>query len=199
MYTDFNAKWTILEQTDNNSSPIALTLFGSMAIDGKLQDKLNSNGRLTDSKGDPLYKYLSLTDRFSYFSQVIIGRKFTNWLSLQAGASFTHYNTVEWDYSHDIVGFHFNGRAKISDQTSFIFNYDLPLKIKDISEQLNWDTHALPNVCFGVEIATFTHAFQIYFGTADGIIQQDIMMYNQDDWKNKGLAIGFNITRLWMY
>lgn len=106
---------------------------------------------------------------------------------------------VDWDYDHDKVGIHVNGRIKFSPQGSFIFNYDQPLKIDAISEQTNWDTHALPNVSFGVEISTSTHAFQIYAGSADGIIPQDIMMYNQNDWLDKGLAFGMTITRLWNF
>lgn len=199
MYTDLNAKWTILEQTTNNSSPIALALFGSMAIDGRNEDAIGSGKVVPSREFGTENEAFGFSDRLSYFSQVIVGRKFTDWLSLQVGGSYTHYNAVQYDESHDVFGFHFNGRAKISDQTSLIFNYDLPLKIESISEQTNWDTHSLPNVCFGIEIATFTHAFQIYVGTADGIIPNDAMMYNYNDWKNQGLAIGFNITRLWMF
>jgi len=118
---------------------------------------------------------------------------------LQAGASFTHYNMAGWDYNHDVVGIHFSGRLKFSPQGSIIFNYDKPLNIDGISEQTEWNTQAKENVSIGVEFFTFTHAFQIYLGTADGILPQDVMMYNQKDWTNKGLALGFTITRLWMF
>ena len=106
---------------------------------------------------------------------------------------------VGWDYDHDVIGAHVNGRIKFSPQSSIIFNYDAPLKIKDISEQTSWDKHAKQNLSVGVEISTYTHAFQIYVGNARGIIPQNVMMYNQNDWSSDGLAIGFTITRLWMY
>ena len=198
MYTDFNAKWTILEQTRENTVPIALALYGVMAIDGRNADAFGT-GTVVDTKGQTLPKSISFNNRVSYFSQIIIGRKFTDWLSLQAAASFTHYNMVGWDYNHDLIGIHFNGRIKVSPQGSFVFNYDLPLEIKDISEQAEMVNNPKPNLAFGFEISTSTHAFQIYMGTADGIIAQDMMMYNQNDWKDKGLAIGMNITRLWNF
>ncbi len=198
MYTDLNAKWTIFKQTEKNTIPVSVALFGSFAIDGRDVSTLET-GQVVDTKGETLPKNIKFDDRFSYFSQLIIGRKFTDWLSIQAGASFTHYNMAGWDYNHDIIGAHVNGRIKFSPQGSLIFMYDHPLKIKDISEQWTWDTHPKPNLAVGVEIFTFTHAFQMYVGTADGIIPQDIMMYNQKDWKDKGLAIGFTITRLWMF
>ena len=169
-----------------------------MAIDGRNADAFGT-GKIVETKGLTLPKSISFNDRISYFSQIIIGRKFTDWLSLQAAASFTHYNMVGWDYNHDLIGIHFNGRIKVSPQGSFIFNYDLPLEIKDISEQAEMVTNPKPNLAFGFEISTSTHAFQIYMGTADGIIAQDMMMYNQNDWKDKGLAIGMNITRLWSF
>lgn len=200
MYTDVNAKYSLLKQTERSSVPVSVTLFGSAAVDGRNVSAFGT-GKL-HQPGEGLAQYsVGFADRMSYFSQIIVARKFTSWLSLQAGASFTHYNMVAAQYDHDLVGLHFNGRVKISPQSSIIFNYDAPLKITDISEQSTWidKNHPTSNLCFGIEIATFTHAFQIYVGTADGILPQDNMMWNRNDWQNKGLAVGFNITRLWMF
>ena len=99
MYTDFNAKWTILKQTEKNTIPVSVALFGSFAIDGRNSSEFGS-GKIVESKFPSLPIYISLTDRFSYFSQLIIGRKFADWLSLQVGASYTHYNMVKWNESH---------------------------------------------------------------------------------------------------
>jgi len=198
MYTDLNAKYTIWEQTENNTKPVAVSVFGSLAIDGRNESAFGT-GKVYRS-GEGIAQYTVRTSgRLSYFSQIMVGRKFNDWLSLQAAASFTHHNMVAKTYNHDVIGAHLCGRIKFSTQGSFIFNYDHPLKIQGISEQLNWDTHAKPNVSAGIEIFTYTHAFQLFVGTADGIIPQDIMVYNQKDWKDKGLAIGFTITRLWMF
>ncbi len=55
-----------------------------------------------------------------------------------------------------------------------------------------------PSLKFGVEISTFTHAFQIYVGNAAGILPQLDMMNNMNK-PFEGLAFGFTITRLWMF
>ena len=143
------------------------------------------------------YKF---TNRFSYFSQLIIGRKFCDWFSFQATGSFTHYNSVDSTMNHDVVGVGFNGRVKFSPQSSFIFQYDIPLYIKSISEQLNYKA-AKPNFGIGYEVSTSTHAFQIFISTADGILQQDNYLYNTNDVANgfSDLMIGFTITRLWSF
>ncbi|WP_142532131.1 DUF5777 family beta-barrel protein [Saccharicrinis carchari] len=198
MYTDLSAKWTIFEQTRENTIPVAVALYGSLAIDGRNKTAFGS-GKVVDTKGPTREEAVAFNDRIAYFSQLIVGRKFTHWLSLQAAASFTHYNMVGWDYNHDMIGLHLNGRIKFSPQGSFLFNYDQPLKIESISEQSNWGTHPQPNVSFGIEFSTSTHAFQIYVGSADGIIPQDIMMFNRNDWLDNGLAIGMTITRLWNF
>ncbi len=200
MYTDLNAKWLVLRQTERNTIPVSVALYGVMGIDGR-NESVFGIGK-THQPGEGLAQYgIRFTDRFSYFSQLIVSRQFTDWLMLQVGASFSHYNMVNSDMDHDKIGAHVSGKLKFSPQSSFIFNYDAPLKIKKISEQIDWTdaNDPLPNMSFGVEIATYTHTFQIYVATADGILPQDMIMYNHKDWKDRGLAIGFTITRLWMF
>jgi hypothetical protein len=196
MTSDLNAKWTILQQTRKNSIPVAVALYGNVAIDGRNISEFGS-GTVQIGTHVQLPRSFQFPDRLSYFSELIIGRKFTDWLSLQAAASFSHYNSVDPQFDHDIVSVHFNGRIKVSPQGSIIFNYDEPLKIKKISEQNDWTSHARPNLSVGYEISTSTHAFQIFMGTAGGLLPQDNMMYNQNDFTKNQLSIGFNITRLW--
>lgn len=210
MYTDFNLKWTIFEQTRKNTVPVSVTLFGVAAIDGRNEDVFGI-GRVQRAFDAYRQYQFKFADRLSYFSQLIVGRKFNEWLSLQTAVSFTHFNSTnitnvqvpDGRYiheDHDKIALHFSGRAKISPQMSFIFNYDLPLKIKDISEQVAWlDDYPKPNLAIGAEIATSTHAFQIYVGGADGIIPQNVVLYNANDWTDGGLAFGFTITRLWNF
>ena len=198
MYTDLNAKWTIVEQTRANTIPVAVTLYGVAAIDGRNEDAFGT-GRVWRS-GEGQYPYrIGFADRFSYFSQLIVGRKFNDWLSLQTGVSFTHYNMVDREFDHDKIGIHVNGRINFSPQSSFIFNYDAPLKIQQISEQVQVPEHHQPNLSFGIEIATSTHAFQIFLGNSKGIIPQDIMMWNSNKFNKENLAIGFTITRIWNF
>nr|NQU89061.1 hypothetical protein [Bacteroidota bacterium] len=131
MYSDFQVKWNVVEQTRENTIPVAVTLYGNMAIDGRKDAVFGTD-----------YKF---TNRMSYFSQLIVGRKFNDWFSLQATGSFAHYNSVDSTMNHDVIGVGFNGRIKFSAQSSFIFQYDVPLKIQGISEQKEFDA-AKPNL-----------------------------------------------------
>lgn len=201
MYNDFNLKWTAFEQTREETMPVSVTLFGNVAIDGRSKDLFMARKYYQSSDPDgPFTEHdYRFGQRMSYFSQLIIGRKINEWLSLQAAASFTHYNLTEKTVDHDKIGAHVSGRIQVSPQSSLVFNFDTPLKIKDISEQREFINHPKPNLALGWEVATSTHAFQMYIGSAGSIIPQDNMLYNQNDWQDGGLAVGFVITRLWNF
>jgi len=208
IYTDVNGKWNILKQTENNTVPVFVTVFGNAAVDGRPKadfGQLNNYENPTDTFG------VKFNDRMSYFAQLIVGRKFSESISLQGGVSFSHANYVRAWHDHDRVSLHVSGRLKFSGQSSFIFNFDAPLKIDKISEQhsdwsmatpphpdWNGPYNPKPSLKFGVEISTFTHAFQIYVGNASAILPQMDMMNNMNK-PFEGLAFGFTITRLWMY
>ena len=196
MTTDLSAKWNVLQQTRKNSIPVSVTLYGNVGIDGRDISAFET-GQVRVAYHDGLYNKFKFDDRLSYFSELIVARKFNDWLSLQAGVSFSHYNSVGVLYDHDKVGVHFNGRIKVSPQGSIIFNYDQPLKINKISEQVEWTNPPKENLAFGYEISTGTHAFQIYMGSSNSLLPQDNIMWNQNDWQNKGWSLGFVITRLW--
>ncbi|HZL11190.1 MAG TPA: DUF5777 family beta-barrel protein [Prolixibacteraceae bacterium] len=196
MMTDLNAKWSVLQQTRKNTIPVSVALYGNVGIDGRDISAFET-GMVRVAYHTGLYNEFQFSDRLSYFSQLIIGRKFCKEFSLQAAVSFTHFNSVGVKFDHDKVGVHVNGRIKVSTQGSIIFNYDQPLKIKDISEQTEWTNPPKANLAIGYEVSTGSHAFQIYMGSSNSILPQDNIMWNQNDWQNKGLALGFTITRLW--
>ena len=186
MYNDLNAKWTILEQTRRNVIPVFVTLYGNMGIDGN-----------NKSMYEPGYDF---PERFTYFAQLIVGRKVSERITVQGAVSFSHANSVPEQFDHDRIGLHVNGRIKVTPQGAVIFTYDAPLKIQKISEQRpEWGNHPEPSLSFGYEISTSTHAFQIYAGNSRGMLPQDIMMNNYNKINKDNFAFGFTITRLWSF
>lgn len=185
MYNDFSVKYTIFEQTRRNTIPVAVAVYANMGIDGRNKEVFG-----LDFKG---------SDRFSYFTQLIVGRRVNDWLSLQVNASFTHFNKTDSLIDHDKISVGFNGRARFSPQSSILFQYDVPLKIQGIAEHREFTNPSKPNLGVGWEIRTSTHAFHIYVSTADGIVPQHNAMFNQNDWTKGDLMFGFSITRLWSF
>jgi len=175
---DFNWKLALLRQTRSNSMPISLTYYGNFTIDARTKDKFSM-----------------IQDRYSYFNQVIIAKRFNTKLSLQIAPSISHYNLVHPDMENDLVSVAFGGRYKISPQTSILFDYSQPIT--------KFDNDMDPKAGFsiGFEFATSAHEFQLIATNYNGLVQQKNYMYNQQEFAPfKGqFLIGFNITRIYNF
>ena len=175
--SDFSLKAGILQQTRSGRIPLSLTYYGNVAIDGR-------SGDANDGV------FLTRQDRYSYFHQLIIARRFTPNFSFQIAPSLSHYNTVDYGYVNDRFSIAFGGRYKISPQTSIIVDYSQPITSFDD------DSYNNPGLSFGVEFSTSAHAFQLFLTNYNGIVQQQNYMRNTNDFfSNHGALIGFNITR----
>lgn len=172
-YQDFNWKVGILNQTRSNKMPVSVAYYGNFTIDARTKENFNL-----------------IQDRYSFFNQVIIAKRFSPKLSLQIAPSVSHYNLVTSDMKNDMLGVAVGGRYKISNQTSVMVDYSQPL-----TKFENDDDNPQPGLSLGFEFATSAHAFQLFLTNYNGIVPQKNYMYNQHDFFNKEFLIGFNITR----
>jgi hypothetical protein len=182
---DLNAKYAVLRQTRSGNIPISVTYFGNIAIDTRKEENFTNS-----------------SDRYSYFHQIIIARKVTTAFSAQIAPSFSHFNTVdafintsgeiESIMNNDHFAISVAGRYKISDAMAVIANYDQPLT-KHKSNNPN------PNISFGFEIATSSHAFQVFVGDYYFLTPQRNNVFNQNNFGDGEILIGFNITRRWNF
>lgn len=181
---DLNAKYALIQQTPGKM-PVSLSYFGNIVIDAR--DKSN---------------FRHSVHRLSYFNQVIIARKITNQFSAQVAPSLSWYNNVEayvtskGEIEKKMNNYHFAvsvlGRYKVSDKMAIIAGYDQPLTA-------HLTNNPDPNICFGLEITTSSHAFQVFAGNYYGIVPQSNNVFNQNDYRDGQFLIGFNITRLWNF
>lgn len=182
---DFSIKY-ILARQYKGGFPFTISLYGNMAINASEQSSFG-----------PVYKFAY---RFSYLAEAMIARRLTKNISLQLGVSWVHYNLVDSTMRETHVNGMINdnlaisgiGRYKISPQTSICLSYS-----QSVLTYLN--TPPWPNVGLGVEFSTSTHAFHIFLAAAQGIVPQEIYMYNTNNPYNGALLIGFNMTRLWSF
>ena len=191
MYSDFQVKWTFLRQSRSGRIPLNLSFYGNMAIDGRNESEFGED-----------YEFIN---RLSYFGQLMVGRKFAEWFSIELSVSYSHYNAVPTDslnysgYDHDVLGVGGHMRFKFSPQSSIMIMYTMPVYIGGISDNEVTLNKFLPNFGFGYEISTSTHDFQIFVTTSNGLIPQNIYMNNTSDWTKGEFRFGFNITRLWSF
>jgi hypothetical protein len=86
----------------------------------------------------------------------------------------------------------FAARYAITDALGLAIGLDQPLTTHTTN-----NPH--PNINFGIDINTSSHAFQIFAGNYYGIVPQSNNMYNQNNFRDGQFLLGFNITRLWNY
>ena len=185
---DFNAKYALLKQYKGWRMPVSVTYYGNVAIDPRNEDDTEIYHK---------------SDRLSFFHQLIIARKFNNWLSVQIAPSLSHYNLqTDRGMENDHIAIAFGAQVKVSPVMSIIANVDQPITKHD-------QRNPNPNISMGIQMSTSSHAFQIFVGNYDGLIPQENNMYfrgnEYDDWGGfwdhmaERFRIGFNITRLWNF
>ncbi|MBT8321012.1 MAG: hypothetical protein KJO90_05015, partial [Eudoraea sp.] len=142
-------------------------------------------------------------DRYSFFHQLIISRRFNPNFSMQFAPSVSHYNLVPEGMPNDIFAVAFGARHKISAQTAIMLEYSLPItnfmenpdasNVTDFNGALN----PVPGFSVGMEFVTSSHAFQVYLSTYNGIVPQANYFKNQNSFLDgfPDILIGFTITR----
>lgn len=182
---DFAGKYAILQQTESGHIPVSLTAYGCIGVEA----------RSNDNFGPPeLFKW---SHKLSYFTQLIVARKFTDALSMQVAPTFIWFNAVESGYNNINFGLHAGGKFTFAPSHSIIFEYDHlftnPDTDFDGDGEANFD-ETKPQLAIGWEKGTATHAFQLFFANYKGIIGQRNFVYNKNDFTKGEFLIGLNVT-----
>ncbi len=191
---DFNLKYAILKQK-SFGMPVNVTYYGSFAMSGVKETKLfnQSNEAL-------------MTNRLSYYNEIMVSRKFDNHLSLQLGVNYSYFNLLDSgsfyghkDYigmTHGFFGIAVAGRYKFSPQSSILVEYNMPLGVSDVPKL----SRPMSNIGIGFEVSTGNHQFQIFICNTNAILSQNARTFNTNDnsnFKVPAWLVGFNITRQW--
>ena len=170
---DFNLKGAILRQTRDNKMPVSVTYYGDIAYDAR-----------------PPENFVHSTDRWSYYNQIIIARRFNRSISFQVAPSISHMNYVEAPMKSDIVSIEMGARVKVTSTMAVLADYNYMYT--------KYDTNTTkPGMALGMEYSTGSHAFQLFITNYRSIISQYDAVYNQNDFFKGGkYCIGFNVTRL---
>jgi len=178
---DIEWKYLILQQKEDNSMPVSLSYYGNIVADLRTSDQFG-----------PAASYKDI-HRLSYFTQLILARKFGEKLSLQVAPSLTYYNSVPQftdttGYKNLNLAVSAGARVNLFGSHSLLLEYDQLLTKQDLDEQPK------PNLSLGWEISTATHTFQIFAANYNQIINQRNLLFNTNDFTKGDYLIGFNIT-----
>jgi hypothetical protein len=177
-------KFKILRQsTGYRNMPVTLSIMSSLMI-------------TTLKWADPTRKnYFS--SRIAYAHQVLVGRKFSEGLSLQLMPSFVHYNMVTAATDpNDVFALGAGGRIKLNKRVSFNveYYYVLPVSLKAGEDYRLSGTHN--SLAMGFDIETGGHVFQLHFTNSTGMTEKTFISETAGQFFKGDIHFGFNIARV---
>jgi hypothetical protein len=158
------------------SSPVTLAFVAGMTIDGL-------------PWADPARKNF-YTSRLAYYFQAIIGRKFSEAISLQIAPTMVHKNLVQQQTDvNNIYGLGVGGRIKMSKRIAFTWDYTHVI----IGMPDSGYYHPLS---VGFDIETGGHVFQLHFSNSTGMNERAFITETTGKWGKGEVRFGFNLSRV---
>lgn len=179
---DGHLKYRLLWQTTDNKMPFSLVLF--TGSDWGIEQKPAATTDL---------RYGSYANRFSYVTQVIIGRKFNQVLSLEVLPSYLHRNYVaDPNDDNDLFAVGISGRVKLTRRFCLVGDYYyVGGKLREYG---NNNGYYMP-LGLGIEVETGGHVFSINMTNSAGIIENNFLAETRSTWSRGEYRFGFNISR----
>jgi hypothetical protein len=170
-------KYKFLRQsTGLRNVPVTAAILGTMAIQ-------------TLKWADPNRENL-FSSRIAYTTQLIVGRKFSNVVSLQFSPTWVHRNLVKtYEEKNDVFAFGFAGRVKLNKRLSINAEYIYVLP-DQLAEQFR------NSLSLGVDIETGGHVFQLHFTNSTSMIEKGFITETVGAWGKGEIHFGFNISRV---
>lgn len=200
---EFLVKYKILQQSRCNTIPVSVAFYGNAGVNTREEEYFGVD-----------YKF---TDRMSYYSQLIVSRKWTSSFTTLVGVGYAHINKVTSNrivtsdsvsetisyhpkYYNNVLGLTVLARLKLTSAFGLIAEYEQPIPLGKAHNGPNNQGEIAkpltpqPNVAFGFEITTVTHSFQMFASSYRGIVPQNNLIMNNFDFKEKnGIMLGFNV------
>ncbi|MBK9273985.1 MAG: hypothetical protein IPM49_05510 [Flavobacteriales bacterium] len=192
---DGYAKYKILRQCQSGCGmPITLSVFAGMSANMLEKEKTEWY-----APGQEDY----FTHRLGYAFQLIVGRKFSEALSLQLMPGLVHRNLVTTaEQAHDVLNMGAAGRVKLTKRLALNAEYFYVLPGQTRASVVEADRLDDPNPGFknslsiGFDIETGGHVFQLHFTNSTAMFERGVITETTGDWLDGDIHFGFNISRV---
>lgn len=166
----------IRQSTGQRSFPFTVAMVAGMTMN-------------TSPWADPTRKNYT-TSKLAYYFQAIIGRKFSERITLQVTPTLLHQNLVPLAIqSNDMYAVGFGGRIKFSKRMAFTWDYSYVLNPMDKTIYHN-------PLSAGIDIETGGHVFQLHFSNSTGMNERAFLSETTGDWTKGDIRFGFNLSRV---
>ncbi len=130
------------------------------------------------------------SSRMYYTFQLILGRKFSENLSVQLSPTLLHRNLVRTKAErNDVLALGVAVRQKLNKRVAINaeYVYVLPDQLADGYRN---------SLSIGFDIETGGHVFQLHFTNSTSMIEKGYIGETIGDWRNGGVHFGFNVSRV---
>ena len=172
-------KLSILRQSKGKKNmPVSLSYFTSAAVNTLKWDKEGT---------------LPFWDRLSYVHQLLVARKFNERFSFELNPTFVHRNMIATELDpNDIFSIGAGTRFKLTKRISINAEYYYVVPpIHDYRSTKTYDPFSI-----GFDIETGGHVFQIFVSNSVAMIEKGFIGETTGQWKDGGIHLGFNISRV---
>ena len=171
------AKYKLIKQTTSNKMPIGVVVVTGMSMSSLKWANPNRKNYFTS--------------RLSFFTQVLIARKFNESFSLQIMPTILHKNLVA-DNTVEKNDQFFMGigmRQKITKRTSINFEYFYSFNKPKNQKLYN-------SMSIGFDFETGGHVFQLHFTNSIAMHERGFLSETSESWFKGGIHFGFNLSRV---
>ncbi|MDI9366281.1 MAG: DUF5777 family beta-barrel protein [Flavobacterium sp.] len=166
----------IRQSTGTQSFPVTVALVAGATINTLPYADLTINN------------YFS--SRMAYYFQAILGRKFSEQLSLQVSPTLVHNNIVPLSTQpNDVYALGIGGRLKVSKRMALTCDYFYLANGKEAGINYN-------PLSVGVDIETGGHVFQLHVSNATGMNERAFITETTNAWGKGEISFGFNLSRV---
>ncbi len=181
---ELNTKWKFASQRRNNSNPLTATLYFVTTYSGK--------DNFVYTLDNPS-KQTAFNRHFSFVSQLILSRKFSDRLSFELSPIYIHRNFVEQQDQNESFAVGAGGRFRITKRMSVIADY-----VFNLGEyrKINNKNGIYNPLGLGLEFETGGHVFSLMFSNAAAINETQFVTNTVDTWTKGGTRFCFTISRI---
>ncbi|MFM9909392.1 MAG: DUF5777 family beta-barrel protein [Chitinophagaceae bacterium] len=169
-------KYRVLRQSEGpGSSPVSIVWVSGISV-------------YTTKWADPLRKNI-FSSRVGYYHEIIFGRKFSDFFTLQLAPVYVHRNLIDSiKNSNDTWALGIGSRIKISKRVAFVIDYHPVLSGKQ--------SGTYNPLSLGFDIETGGHVFQLHFSNATGMNEKEFITNTRGSFWKGDIRFGFNLSRV---
>ena len=170
-------KYKFLRQsTGKRNMPISAAIILGAAVE-------------TQKPDDPTREnYFS--SRLFYTSQLLIGSKLNDYITLELAPSYVHRNLVKTtDEKNDVFAVGIGGRIRLTRRMTFNAEYVYVLPNQLAPNFKN-------SMSVGLDIETGGHVFQLHFTNSTSMSEYGFITQTENNWGKNAVRFGFNVSRV---